>query len=299
MIGSYINGNTNVYIYEDGTKIRQYEDCNNVYLWFPECIDVNITNQCNQRCKYCYQNATPDGMWAELDSFKSLIDQMHPFTEIAINGNDVTNPLFVQMLQYAQSKQIIVNVTVNQSHFSQNYKWIYSLTSRNLIRGLGVSLIKPTKRFINQVMTIPNAVIHTIAGITTLNDYNLISQYSNCKAKVLILGYKTVGRGVNYKAEHNDDVIDNINKLRSKLQIIFKRFAVVSFDNLAVEQLNVQSVIDDWDKFYMGDDGQYTFYVDLVTSLCYSSSMQSKLQIGLKLTNNNLLNNFQLIRKGL
>jgi hypothetical protein len=39
---------------------------------------------------------------------------------------------------------------------------------------------------------------------------------------------------------------------------------VISFDNLAIEQLDVKRLFTNkgWDKFYMGDDGRFTMYVD-------------------------------------
>ena len=43
-------------------------------------------------------------------------------------------------------------------------------------------------------------------------------------------------------------------------------FDIVSFDNLALEQLNVKRLLssEEWNNFYMGDDGKFTFYIDLV-----------------------------------
>ena len=43
-------------------------------------------------------------------------------------------------------------------------------------------------------------------------------------------------------------------------------FEVVSFDNLAIEQLQVKRLLtaEEWESFYMGDDGNYTFYIDMV-----------------------------------
>ena len=45
-----------------------------------------------------------------------------------------------------------------------------------------------------------------------------------------------------------------------------KWFRVISFDNLAIRQLNVKSLMteDEWNRFYMGDDGGFTMYVDAV-----------------------------------
>ena len=50
------------------------------------------------------------------------------------------------------------------------------------------------------------------------------------------------------------------------LEFILKRFNVVSFDNLAIEQLNVKRLLsnEEWDEFYQGDDGSSTYYIDMV-----------------------------------
>ena len=47
---------------------------------------------------------------------------------------------------------------------------------------------------------------------------------------------------------------------------IIKGFKVVSFDNLAIDQLKLRRIFSnkDWNEFYMGDDGQFTMYIDLV-----------------------------------
>ena len=54
--------------------------------------------------------------------------------------------------------------------------------------------------------------------------------------------------------------------LHENLEEIINHFNVVSFDNLAIKQLAVKRLMseEDWDEFYMGDDGNYTFYLDLV-----------------------------------
>ena len=62
------------------------------------------------------------------------------------------------------------------------------------------------------------------------------------------------------RGENNSKIYGN------HLAEIAKNVIVLSFDNLAIEQLqNIHNVVgDDWDTFYMGDDGNYTFYIDLV-----------------------------------
>ena len=43
-------------------------------------------------------------------------------------------------------------------------------------------------------------------------------------------------------------------------------FNTISFDNLAIEQLNPKRLMSEeqYKEFYMGDDGSHTCYVDLV-----------------------------------
>ena len=51
-------------------------------------------------------------------------------------------------------------------------------------------------------------------------------------------------------------------------------FKVVSFDNLAIEQLNVRRLLTsrEWEQFYMGDDSVFTYFVDLVEEKFAKSS---------------------------
>ena len=56
------------------------------------------------------------------------------------------------------------------------------------------------------------------------------------------------------------------------------RFKVVSFDNLAVEQLKLKNKLTQkqWDLFYGGDDGTHTFYIDGVNKQFAKSSTSVK-----------------------
>jgi hypothetical protein len=78
-------------------------------------------------------------------------------------------------------------------------------------------------------------------------------------------------------------IYDNIQKLNENLQEIAKNVLVLSFDNLAIEQLqNIHAVVgEDWDTFYMGDDGNYTFYIDLVAgTFAKNSCIDERFPIG-------------------
>jgi hypothetical protein len=56
------------------------------------------------------------------------------------------------------------------------------------------------------------------------------------------------------------------------------KFSCVSFDNLAIKQLDVKRIMseDKWERFYMGDDGMFTFYIDLVNKTFSKNSIIAK-----------------------
>ena len=111
----------------------------------------------------------------------------------------------------------------------------------------------------------PNAVVHLIAGLTPIERF---LQLKNNNLKILILGYKIFGRGEHLYETIGDTILDNIRDLRRDLKTMIDEgwFKVVSFDNLAIRQLEVKNLMSkkQWDEFYMGDDGTATMYIDLV-----------------------------------
>lgn len=275
--GVYKNGNAVTRInLENGTKIRETKD-DFWNLEFPETIDVNIGNRCDGGCPFCYINATPNGANGELLDVP-FIDTLHPYTEVAVNGNSVDHPQLIPFLEKLRDKNVIANITVNQKHFERHEDLLWGLYTDGLVHGIGISLVNPTDKFILSALKFPNAVIHTICGILTKED---IDKLSNLNLKILILGYKNLGRGVSYNTYNYQKVTDNQIWLADSIKTLFDKFNVVSFDNLAIEQLNIKSVLskEEWDRFYMGDEGTSSMYIDLVTrkfgisSLCSESEM--------------------------
>ena len=272
----YKNGNYTVSInLDNGTKIRE-NDLDNLTPAFAENCDVTISTVCDGGCEWCYMDCTPNGKHGDIMSPKFL-DTLHEWTELAINGNDLSHPDLIPFLEKMKKKNIIVNMTVNQKHFEAKQDIIKKLYSSKLIHGLGVSLVKPTYEFIRLIKQYPNAVIHTIVGITDITDYRLLALND---LKVLILGYKDIGRGKSYL---DDDVKLN-NYIETDMRILSywvetmindNWFKVISFDNLALKQLDIKSLLsdDEWNEFYMGDDGNFTFFIDLVKKKFAKNSM--------------------------
>ena len=271
LIGSYMNGNYKVSIFDDGTKIRE----NDFDFFEPdtvESMDIKITNKCDKGCPMCHEDSKPDGIHGDILS-PCFIDKLHPYTELAIGGgNPLEHPDLEEFLLKCKDHELIPSMTVNQDHFMKNISRIKKLCDQKLIYGLGISLTDPTDDFIKEVSKFPNAVIHIIAGLFTKEQFKKIA---NKELKILILGYKKVRRGENLYKNVSSEIDEKINWMKSMLPIMtkFKCFNTISSDNLAIKQLDVKNTLnmsnEDWNLFYMGDDGQEemtsaSMYVDMV-----------------------------------
>ena len=121
LIGDYNNGNYNIRIYDDGTKIKETlnPDDNEFNANFSESIDLKITNKCDMRCPMCHENSTIDGLHGNLNAF--FINTLHPYTEVAIGGgNPLEHPDLKRFLIKLKKKNVIANMTINQIHFMNN-----------------------------------------------------------------------------------------------------------------------------------------------------------------------------------
>lgn len=262
LLGAYKNGNFTTKIFSDGTKVRETED-DDFKPVFPENMDIKICNYCDMGCPFCHEGSTTGGKFGDILN-ENFIDTLHPFQEVAIGGGDATShPDLIPFLQKLKEKMVIANMTVNQIHFEQKQDLIQHLISEKLIYGLGVSLMNPTDEFISTIQKYPNAVIHVINGIFKPSDIGFLGDKG---LKLLILGYKDLRRGSEWKMVEHENLVLKQTWLYNNLQPITQKFKVVSFDNLAIEQLDVQRLMsrEEWNEFYMGDDGSMTFYIDMV-----------------------------------
>lgn len=273
LLGAYRNGNYRTLIMDDGTKIRRTKD-DDFIPDFAENIDIKITNKCNMNCPMCHEGSAENGKHGDIMN-ENFIDTLHAYQEVAIGGGDITtHPDLIPFLQKLKDRKVIANITVNQIHFEQKQDLIKKLVDEKLIYGLGVSLVNPTEKFISLVKQYPNAVIHVINGILKPSD---IEALQNNNLKMLILGYKQLRRGSDWYTEDHENIIVRQMWLKENIGNIYDKFKVVSFDNLAIEQLNMRRFFTDkeWEEFYMGDDGNFTYYIDMVERKFAKSSTAS------------------------
>lgn len=269
----YKNGNYRVLIdLETGTKIRE-NDLDFFRADFPESFDIKITNQCDIGCAFCHENSTCDGKHGNILS-AGFIDKLHPYTEMAIGGgNPLAHPDLEAFLYKCKELKLIPSMTVNQRHFMENADYLKTLCDSKLIYGLGISLTAVTPEFIAAAKQFPTAVIHVINGIVTAS---ALEALANNDLKVLILGYKEFRRGKVLYGYRGADIESKKQWLYENLPTIVQDgwFSVVSFDNLAIKQLEPKRLLskEEYDEFYMGDDGSATMYVDLVNEEFAKSS---------------------------
>lgn len=264
------NGNYMMFIdLETGTKIRK----NNLDCFIPEkpeSMDIKITNKCDMGCAFCHENSTPDGLHGDIMNLK-FIETLLPYTELALGGgNPLTHPDLVPFLEKCKSLKLIPSMTINQVHFMkpEYAELIDKLVNEKLIYGLGISLTRATDEFIAKVKKYPNAVIHIINGVQPLAE---VRKLYDQNLKVLILGYKMFRRGIEYFSEAVDSAK---TEYYAELADMTKRFDVVSFDNLALNQLEVKRLLtdDEWNEFFMGNDGSHTMYIDCINKQYARSS---------------------------
>jgi hypothetical protein len=264
------NGNYMMFIdLETGTKIRK----NNLDCFIPEkpeSMDIKITNKCDMGCAFCHENSTHDGLHGDIMNLK-FIETLLPYTELALGGgNPLTHPDLVPFLEKCKSLKLIPSMTINQVHFMkpEYAELIDKLVSEKLIYGLGISLTRATDEFIAKVKKYPNTVIHIINGVQPLAE---VRKLYDQNLKVLILGYKMFRRGIEYFSEAVDSAK---TEYYAELADMTKRFDVVSFDNLALNQLEVKRLLtdDEWNEFFMGNDGSHTMYIDCINKQYARSS---------------------------
>lgn len=270
LLGSYKNGNILTMIFDDGTKVRKTKD-DDFVPDYAENMDIKICDFCDLNCRFCHEGSSTNGKFGDILNEK-FIGTLHPFQEVAIGGGDATaHPDLVPFLERLKQKKVIANITVNQVHFEEKQELIKELVNNKLVYGLGISLVNPTEDFFSLVSQYPNAVIHVINGIWNADSLEKMKKYPNLK--ILILGYKELRRGKEYLSKGKLEVLCQKEWLYQNLEGILKGndgqspiFNAVSFDNLAIEQLNVRRFFNDkeWERFYMGDDGSMTFYIDMV-----------------------------------
>ena len=279
---SYINGNVKVEIHDDGSKIRTYDGIANPV--HPESIDVKITNYCDGGCEYCHEKSTKLGAHGNLKQLAEVLSELPSGVEIAIGGgNPVSHPDLKEFLTTLKRQGIIANITVNQKHIKSSTDILLNLINEKLIYGLGISYnsIDNINDIVPLLEATNNIVFHVIMGVNEVSDVDVLKEFCdkyNKTCNILVLGYKEYGFGKKYYLRKSH-IETNKYEWYTNLALHFKQPGLVlSFDNLAISQLNIRRYFTDaaWNEFYMGDDFVFTMYIDGVEGKYAASSTSSE-----------------------
>lgn len=273
----YKNGNYFVIISSDGSKERFTKE-DKFIPEYPECLDIKITDHCKMGCSFCYESSTkanrhPDTL------LLPFIDTLKPYTEVAININDCKQPTLVDFLKVLKKKKVYTNITINFHYLKQYLYYIKGLQDNKLIHGIGISF-SPLSSMDNKELyhimrnILKNCVVHLIVGIA---DVELVKELSENGAKILFLGYKDTGFGKEYLEKRKEKIgkkTEELYEFLNRAKGIDYPGTIYSFDNLAIEQLHLHSIYRDVMKErYMGDEGEFTFYIDIPNRKYYKNSI--------------------------
>lgn len=211
----------------------------------------------------CHEQSMPDGVHGNLNH--PIIDSLRPFTEVAIGGGDpMSHPELEKFLEQMKARNVIANLTVHWKTFVANLNKLKEWERLGFIHGLGISVneIIP-EDVVNEIASFKNAVVHVVIGVA---DDCVFKQFYDKNVNILLLGYKTFGRGEHYRTTHSYRIKILIDWVKTELTTILNKFRAVSFDNLAIQQLELKGRMskEEFNQFYMGGDGTFTMYVDLV-----------------------------------
>lgn len=261
ILKEWVNGDCTVKLYDNGTR-----EIEGSYLDYPLNLDIRVSTECSfgQRkdgsfvlCDFCHESAQVEGKHADFFELKKVLNNLPPM-ELAIGCNQFTKDL-IKFFYWCQGK-FIVNITVNSGHLNRDKEIINNLIEEKIIYGLGISYRKSFK-IPSQFLSYQNSVVHVICGIDDFEDI----KNQNFK-KILVLGCKDFG--FNFGKVQREKV----DLWKRRIHELFDK--QVSFDNLAVDQLDLKRFFNDdnWSLLYQGEE---TFYINAVEK-SFSPSSRSK-----------------------
>lgn len=266
----FTNGNSLISFSNDGTRTIEYED--KLELDQPLNIDIRVSTSCSFAetvCKgFCHESALKNGIDCDFSKLKEKLECIGPGIELAIGCNRLTEDL-IDFLKWAKGCDYICSITINQGHVQRDLDNIRHCIQNDYIKGLGISYRASLKWGVpTDILNYTNTVVHVIMGLDTLDNVATLS--ARGVRKILILGEKDFGFNA-HKVDLNSPAHKQWNW---HLPRLFSLFDVVSFDNLAVEQLDLKRLVkgEMWNRVY---NGEHSMYIDAAQEFYAQSSRSS------------------------
>lgn len=218
----YINGKTMRFLCDNTKPMLELD--------YPEFYDVKITDKCNGKCPYCYQNSLPEGLGNEYDImniikkyFGSMSMNERPL-QIAIGGGETTlHPQFIDILKTVYELGITPNYTTNGMDISDD---IIEATKK-YCGGVAVTCHRHLEKYWresfnkfykNEIKTNFHIVISDKESI----DYflNIYKEYKSKVEYFVLLPYITMGRAIDKNIEYKY-LFDKLDKIKDIGDIAF------------------------------------------------------------------------------
>lgn len=285
----YKNGNYFVMSNRNGSKVKRALRFNeDLCAEFPDSIDLKITNTCSIGCKYCHESSVAGAKKFNLKKTIEVLDKLPKCgIEVAVGGGDIFDEDCIsdaeKLVRWLKMNNFQPRITVNYKTFQKEFDGdpisSYSIVSDcNEAVGVSIEKVPDVDDVFKSVCHLERAVFHIIAGIFPVDDimklYKGVSEnvYLDRPVRILILGYKQFGRaaGTSVDLENWKKGIKKlIFEIRTGNTSIPNPDIVIGFDNLALEQLDIESSLlpDEWSNLFCGCDFSSSMYVDAVEGM--------------------------------
>lgn len=287
-----------------GTKMRFALDDHappyNKSTW-PELVDLKVTDRCRAGCEWCYQSSTKQGMHADLNNIKQILNTLghQGVFEVAIGGGEPTHyPHLAEVLTYAAEQNIVPNFTTFFVDWLQNEPLVEAVRAH--VGAIGVSVhgvkdfnkLKKIREGLNsrahgqRGRRVHVTAQHVVGSVDLDETARILERSWEEGWDLLLLGYKQVGFGADQQP-HSMEGIDTLLRLRQASKPHWgTRFSMLGVDTAFVEQfgavlqeLNISPVL------ITAKEGAFSMYIDSVTLMQGPSSYMPDQMVTLDMNN--------------
>lgn len=255
----------------------------------PELVDLKITNYCEAGCEFCYQASTTKGKHAPLGEIKKIVDNLRKMGvfEIAIGGGEPTeHPQFAEILEYIGDGHRYRDDGIRPNFTTYTGKWLNNVEIVNAVKrnagGIGVSCSSAADlelafeikaKITNQYEQLPEVMAQHVLGSVPLHETAaFLDAAFKAKMAVLLLGFKEVGFGRDFKRHDLGDV-----PMFLKLAVQRAGKGVkLSVDTAVVDQYpDLCKALGVPEALVTSPEGKFSCYIDAVTGKMGPSSYVS------------------------
>jgi len=239
----------------------------------PDLIDMKITDYCESGCIYCYQDSSRKGKHAEEENIRNLIRPLKDMNvfEIALGGGEATkHPDFLHILRMIREENIIPNFSTKSFEWMRDTPTVMAVNKYAGKVGFSCSSVDEVRALTYHIeksgLEEKKFTVHYVLGSNTINEFEkIVRSLANTGMRLLILGYKKVGRGCNFTPYDNSQWPS----------IAMNYWIEVGVDTCAAKQYKKDlKNLRVNDKLYFTEEGKFSMYIDAVESKVARSSFE-------------------------